>query len=184
MATNVYDPCPNPISGEMFRMISFNEDTCVMQWTVEPTGHVPFEHVHLNQDETFEVHHGELKVMIDGNEHIVKEGSSITVPKGIRHIAFNNAAEKLDCTLTYTPGLDYDAFMQCFMGLTNDGLLDKKGGIDIPKMGYFLVKMKARCMARPTAIPAPVFNIALRVFYIRGILSGWSKLYQKYTDKA
>ena len=71
--------------------------------------------------------------------------------------------------------------MECFMGLINDGDIDKKGGINIPKMGYFLTKMKAKCMTRPTEIPAPAFNIALKVFYIRGLLSGWNKLYKKYT---
>ena len=83
----------------------------------------------------------------------------------------------------YKPGLDHDTFMQCFIGLTNDGFIDKKGGINIPKMGYFLTRMKAKCMTRPREIPAPMFNIALKVFYLRGLLSGWSKLYKKYTDR-
>ena len=98
------------------------------------------------------------------------------MPKGARHIAYNNKTEILDCTVEYKPGLDHDKFMQCLVGLTNDGLLDKKGGVDIPRMGYLLIKMKAKSMARPTAIPSIIFNVALRVFYIRGILSGWGKL--------
>jgi hypothetical protein len=73
--------------------------------------------------------------------------------------------------------------MQCFIGLTNDGLIDKKGGISIPHMGYFLKKMKAKCMARPTSIPAPAFSMALFFFYLRGALSGWKKLYLKYTEE-
>lgn len=40
--------------------------------------------------------------------------------------------------------------------------------------------MKAKSMARPTAIPPFIFGIALRVFYLRGKLSGLSKLYNKY----
>ena len=181
MATNIYNNCTNPISGESFKTISFDTHAYVMQWTVQPKGYVPFEHIHLHQDETFHVNMGELKILIDGKEQIAKVGDSITVPKGAAHLASNNQDEILECIVAYKPGLDYDKFMQCFMGLINDNLLDKKGGIDIPRMGYFLTRMKTKSMTRPTEIPAPLFNIALKVFYLRGVLSGWSKLFNKYT---
>ncbi len=183
MAINIYEPCTNPISGETFKAISSDKNAYVMQWTLQPKGYVPFEHIHLHQEEVFHIKKGELKIVIDGTEHITKEGETIAVPKGSAHIASNNKEEVLDCIVEYKPGLDYDAFMQCLCGLTNDGLLDEKGSINIPRMGYFLVKMKTKSMARPTEIPAPLFNIALRVFYLRGVFSGWSALYKKYTGK-
>jgi mannose-6-phosphate isomerase-like protein (cupin superfamily) len=183
MATNIYDTCTNPISGEAFKTISFGPDAYVMQWTVQPKGYVPFEHIHLNQDEVFNIKSGEIKIVMNGKEHFANEGETLTVPKGVAHIAYNNKDAVLDCLVEYKPGLDHDIFMQCFTGLTNDGFIDKKGGISIPKMGYFLIRMKAKCMTRPTEIPAPIFSIALKVFYLRGLLSGWSKLYKKYTGK-
>ena len=181
MATNIYQPCTNPISGETFKAISFNQDAFTMQWTVQPKGYVPFEHIHFNQEEIFHIKKGEIKVVINGKEHIAKEGQSVSVPKGVAHIAYNNKEEVLDCVVEYKPGLDHETFMQCLCGLTDDGFIDKKGGVNIPKMGYFLIKMKAKCMTRPAEIPAPLFNIALRVFYLRGVLSGWGKLHKKYT---
>ena len=181
MATNIYDQCTNLISGEGFKTISFDSNAYVMQWTVQPNGYVPFEHMHLHQDEIFHVKKGELKILLGGKEHIAKVGDSMTVPKGTAHLASNNKDEILECVVEYKPGLDYDKFMQCLMGLTNDNLLDKKGGIDIPRMGYFLTRMKTKSMTRPTEIPAPLFNIALKVFYLRGVLSDWSKLFDKYT---
>ncbi|MEO8149464.1 MAG: cupin domain-containing protein [Bacteroidia bacterium] len=183
MATNIYDQCTNPISGESFKTISFDPVAYIMQWTVQAKGYVPFEHIHLNQDEVFHIKQGELKIVLNGKEQIGKAGDTITVPKGTAHIASNNKDEILNCIVEYRPGLDHDKFMQSLMGLTNDKYLDKKGGIDIPKMGYFLTKMKAKCMARPTEIPAPLFNIALKVFYVRGIISGWGKLFNKYTNE-
>jgi quercetin dioxygenase-like cupin family protein len=182
MATRIYDPCTNPISGESFQAISFDEKAYTMQWTVQAKGYVPFEHIHINQDEIFHVRQGELKILLNGVEYIGTAGESITVPKGVAHIASNNKNEMLDCVVEYRPGLDHDKFMQCLVGLTLDNYLDKKGGIDIPRMGYFLTKMKAKCMARPTEIPALLFNVALKVFYLRGVLSGWNKLFIKYTD--
>ena len=182
MSVNIFEANSNPISGESFQGISFTNEAFVMQWSVQPKGYVPFEHIHLNQDEIFLVKSGELKIRVDNKEHIVPAGESITVPKGIKHIAYNNKNEVLDCVVEYRPGLDHKKFMQCLMGLTKDNFLDKKGGVDIPRMGYCLMKMKAKSMARPTAIPSVMFNIALRFFYLRGILSGWSKLYNKYVD--
>jgi len=182
MTTNRHDSSVNPISGETFTTLSSNNNVFATEWTVLPNGHAPFEHIHVNQDEIFTVQSGELRVVIDGVEHLASVGESITVPKGIKHIAFNNSTtETLNCVLEYKPALDHLVFMRCFNGLTNDGFIDKKGGIDIPKMGYFMVKMKAKCLARPSNIPAPIFAIALRVFYIRGVLSGWDKLFKKYT---
>ena len=180
MAVNIFETSNNPITGESFRAISFTEEAFTMEWIVQPKGYVPFEHIHLKQDEIFHVKSGELRIRLDNKEYIAKAGETITVPKGIKHIAYNNKEELLNCLVEYKPGLDHNKFMQCFVGLTKDDFIDKKGGIHIPKMGYFLVKMRAKCMARPTAIPSLVFNAALRVFYIRGILSGWSKLYNKY----
>ena len=155
-----------------------------MQWTVQPNGYVPFAHIHLNQDEIFHIKTGEIRLQIGDKEYFAKAGESITVPKGTKHIAYNNKPEILNCIVEYKPGLDHDKFMQCLMGLTNDKLLDKKGGVDIPRMGFLLTKMKAKSIARPTAIPSMLFSIALKIFYIRGLLSGWNKLYTKYLDNA
>jgi hypothetical protein len=51
-------------------------------------------------------------------------------------------------------------------------------------MGYFLKRMNAQCMARPTSIPAPFFNLALHVCYLFGKLRGWHALYTKYTGQS
>src|SRR5688572_11172198 len=112
MATNIYELCTNPVSGETFRTISSNSNAFVMQWTVQPNGYVPFEHIHLNQDEIFHVEKGEIRIVINGKEEIAASGETITVPKGHAHIAYNNKNEILDCKVEYRPGLDHDTFMQ------------------------------------------------------------------------
>src|SRR3990170_7783264 len=106
MAVNLYDGFRNDISGESFRCLSFSKEALVLEWEVQPNGYVPFEHIHLNQDEIFYIKHGELKLIIDGKERIGRAGDTITVPRGKAHIAFNNQAEVLSCILEYKPGLD------------------------------------------------------------------------------
>ena len=104
MATPIYQLCSNPISGETFQAISFDKDAFVMQWTVQPKGYVPFEHIHLNQDEIFHVKNGGLRIVMDGREYIANPGETITVPKGVAHIACNDKEQVLDCTVEYKPG--------------------------------------------------------------------------------
>ena len=55
MAIDLYQPFTNPITRETFRCISSTEAAYTMEWTLYPGGYVPFEHVHVSQDETFHI---------------------------------------------------------------------------------------------------------------------------------
>lgn len=171
----------DPASKESFRGISLDENAYKMEWIVQPEGYVPLEHIHLKQDEIFEVQAGEIRLLMDGKEYLGKAGDTILVPKGKKHIAYNNTDAVLKCMVSYTPSLDILQFEQCFMGMIQDGHYDKNGKINIPMMGYFLEKMKCKAMTRPTEIPAFAFGIALKAFYLLGTVKGWKKYYTKYT---
>ncbi|HLA57470.1 MAG TPA: cupin domain-containing protein [Puia sp.] len=183
MSVNLYEGFSNPIAGETFRCLSSNDQSIVFEWLVAPGGYVPFEHVHLAQDEIFSVVSGELRIIIDGREHLAGAGETVIVPKGKRHIAFNNKPEPLLCTTEYRPGLETYPYFQCFGGLTMDGHLSENGSVSFAKMLYFLRKIKARCITRPTSIPAPLFRLATHLFYFIGVIAGWSALYWKYTSE-
>ena len=181
MAIDLYHGFTNTTTGETFRCISSKPHFFRFEWTVEPGGYVPLEHVHLNQDETFYVRRGEMRVRINAVDHIIGEGQDMTVPKGHRHIAYNNTSSMLQCDVEFRPGLDTYTFFQCFAGLTLDRDTSKNGTVNIPKMLYFTRKMKAKCLARPSSIPAPVFYLALNFFYLVGTIAGWKKKFEKYT---
>lgn len=181
MSVNLYDGFTNKVTGESFKCISFSEKAFTFEWIVEPGGYVPFEHVHLKQDEIFYIKEGEMKLVINGQEFIVGQGERITVLKGKRHIAYNNRNSRLHCIIDYTPGLDTYNVFQCFGGLTIDRDTTKNGTVNIPKMLYFTGKMKAKALVRPTKIPAPLFYLAKQFFYIIGTIIGWRKYFKKYT---
>ena len=178
---DLYEGFTNRISGESFRCLSNKEQAIAFEWTVQPNGYVPFEHTHLNQDEMFRVLRGELKVVIEGREVVGGPGDIITVRKGQRHIAFNNKPELLNCLVTFEPALDTYQFFQCFGGLTRDHDLDRKGGVNVPKMLYFTRRMNAKCLARPSSVPPFLFKIAIRFFYFVGTILGWEKDFLRYT---
>jgi mannose-6-phosphate isomerase-like protein (cupin superfamily) len=178
MAIDLYQGFTNNKTGESFQCISFDKNSFRFDWVVAPGGYVPFEHVHLKQDEIFHVNSGEMKIRIADKDHIIGEGQSFRVPKGTPHVAYNNKPSLLHCDVEYTPGLDSYYFFQCFGGLTLDKDTSRNGTVNIP---YFTRKMKAQCITRPTQIPAPFFYVALNFFFIVGTISGWRKQFEKYT---
>ena len=137
--------------------------------------------IHLHQDEVFRVRNGQLRIVIEQKEIIAGPGEVVRVSKGKSHIAYNNGADLLDCMVSFEPGLDTYEFFQCFGGLTVEGDMDKRGQINIPKMLYFTKRMKARCLARPSSLPAPFFNLAINACFLLGTLLGWEKDFLRYT---
>jgi mannose-6-phosphate isomerase-like protein (cupin superfamily) len=181
MPVDLFQPLTNPITKETFRTISANAEAYVFEWIVAPGGYVPFEHIHLVQDEIFRIEAGEVKLVIEGKEFIGKAGDVITVPKGKRHIAYNNKNETLKAIVEYRPGLDMHLLEQCYNGLLLDGEYDKKGSPPILKLGYFMKGMQA--VTRPTSVPASLFSVTVNLFYFAGVLLGWKKQYKKYTGR-
>ena len=182
MAIDIYKDSINPITGETFKGLSITPYAYTMQWTVQPGGYVPIEHLHCNQDEIFHVKKGQLKVLIEGKEYVAGPGEKIVVTKGKRHLAFNNDGTVLETQVEFRPALDQEKFMQCYTGLIKDGHIDENGAPRIPMLGYMLRKMKCQAMARPASIPAPMFKLTLNVFLLIGGMKGWGKLYKKYTQ--
>jgi quercetin dioxygenase-like cupin family protein len=182
MAIDLFQSFTNPVTKETFRCLSCSEEAYVMEWIVQPEGYVPFEHIHVSQAEIFRVKQGEIRVLIDRKQQIGTVGQTVTVPCGIRHIAYNNTQENLICIVEYKPGLEISRFFQCFGGLTIDGDVNGKYGINIPKMMYFMKKTDAQVLARPAFLPGPVFAALMNFSYLYGSLAGWEKLYKKYTE--
>ena len=154
-----------------------------MEWIVHPGGYVPFEHVHIRQDEIFHVKQGEMRATVNGEEKIGKTGDTLCVPRGARHIACNDRDEPLVCIVEYKPGLDHYTTMQCFAGLTLDGYIDKRGLVNIPRIMYLLKRNGAASLPRPSFVPELFFRWGMQVFYVYGTLMGWESLYERYTRK-
>jgi quercetin dioxygenase-like cupin family protein len=181
MAVDLYQPFTNPITGETFRCLSSSAEAYTTEWVVQPGGFVPFEHIHLSQDEIFHIKEGEIRAVINGREQIGVAGQTLSIPHGVRQTAYNNKPEVLRCVLEYRPGLDSYQIFQCFGGLTLDGDMDRHGIVNFAKMMYFMQKMKARAIARPSFVPGPLFDLFKQVFFLTGSLAGWDRLYRKYT---
>ena len=183
MAIDLYKPFTNPITKETFRCISSRPEAYTMEWVVHPGGYVPFEHVHVAQDEIFHVEKGEIRARVSGTQQFGKVGDTLRIPRGTRHIAFNDKDVPLVCIVEYRPGLDHYTTMQCFAGLTLDGAIDRRGLVSIPKIMYLLKKGNILSLPRPAFAPELLFHLGMNFFYAIGTMLGWESLYRKYTFK-
>jgi quercetin dioxygenase-like cupin family protein len=181
MAIDLYQPFTNPITRETFRCISSTEEAFTMEWTVHPGGYVPFEHVHVHQDEIFHIQQGEMRVKVKGVARIGRVGETLMIPCGTRHIAFNDQKEPLVCVVEYKPGLDHYKTMQCFAGLTLDCDYDKRGLVNVPKIMFMLKRAQALSLTRPAFAPEWLFHLGMDVFFSLGSIMKWETLYEKYT---
>ena len=152
-----------------------------MEWTVHPGGYVPFEHIHINQDEIFHIQRGEMRVKLKGIEQLGKAGETLIIPRGTPHIAFNDKEEPLICIVEYKPGLDHYKTMQCFAGLTLDCDYDKRGLVNVPKIMFMLKKVNALSLTLPAFAPEWLFLFGMKIFFAIGSVLEWESLYKKYT---
>lgn len=181
MAIDLYQPFTNPITRETFRCISSSKEAFVMEWTVHPGGYVPFEHVHIRQDEIFHIRSGKMRAKVKGIQRTAVAGETVVIPRGTPHIAFNDEAEPLVCIVTYKPGLDHYRTMQCFAGLTLDCAYDRRGLVSVPKIMFMLKKVNALSLTRPAFAPDWFFRLGMNVFFSIGSIMKWERLYEKYT---
>ena len=151
-----------------------------MEWTVHAGGYVPFEHVHVNQDEIFHVQRGEMRARVKGITQIGRVGDIVNIPRGTRHIAFNDKDEPLVCIVEYKPGLDHYKTMQCFAGLTLDCDYDKRGLVNFAKILFMLKKLNALSITRPAFAPDWLFQMGMNTFFVMGSIFKWETLYEKY----
>ena len=182
MAIDLYKAFTNPITRETFRCISSTEEAFTMEWTVHPGGYVPFEHVHVNQDEIFHIQQGEMRVKVKGVAQVGTAGEVLTIPHGTPHIAFNDKEEPLVCIVEYKPGLDHYKTMQCFAGLTIDCDYDKRGLVNIGKIMFMLRKVNALSLTRPAFAPDWLFQLGMHTFFMIGSVMKWETFWKKYTE--
>jgi hypothetical protein len=104
------------------------------------------------------------------------------VPRGTRHIAFNDKDEALVCIVEYRPGLDQYKTMQCFAGLTLDCDYDRRGLVNPAKVMFMLRRFNALSIIRPAFAPDWLFRLGMGMSFVLGSILQWDTFYKKYTE--
>ncbi|MDB5265213.1 MAG: uncharacterized protein JWN64_784 [Parcubacteria group bacterium] len=91
------------LTNEYFREVLYTDERLqLVVMTLQPNEDIG-EEVH-ELDQFIRVEEGEGKAVLNGEEHVIKDGSAIIVPKGTRHNIINTSSEnKLKLYTLYAP---------------------------------------------------------------------------------
>jgi hypothetical protein len=123
--------------------------------------------VHPLAEETFTVHQGALKVVIEGREHVAGPGQSVTVPRGARHFFANAHDGETRATVEFQPAQDFIRFFANFATTTerHPQWYSKQGDpkpllvavtLDVYRDHFYVAKLPIRLQKWLFALLAPL----------------------------
>jgi mannose-6-phosphate isomerase-like protein (cupin superfamily) len=100
------------LENENFRQVLYTGEHCqLVLMSLKPNEEIGME-THTDNDQFFRFESGEGKVLIDGNEYLVKDGDVIIVPSGAEHNVINTSGEKaLKMYTIYSPAHHADGIV-------------------------------------------------------------------------
>tara|TARA_Y100000310_G_C20134089_1_gene557187 strand:- start:76 stop:474 length:399 start_codon:yes stop_codon:yes gene_type:complete len=101
------------IDNKNFRKVLYtSKHSQLVLMSLKPKEDIGIE-VHPDNDQFFRVEKGQGKVVIDGNEYTVKDGSAIVVPAGAQHNVINTSnTEELKLYTIYSPAHHKDGVVR------------------------------------------------------------------------
>lgn len=101
------------LENENFRKVLYTGKHCqLVLMSLAPKEEIGLE-THTENDQFFRFESGEGKVIIDGNEYAVTDGSAIIVPSGAEHNVINvSETEKLKLYTIYSPAHHKDGIVR------------------------------------------------------------------------
>jgi mannose-6-phosphate isomerase-like protein (cupin superfamily) len=101
------------LENENFRKVLYTaKHSQLVLMSLRPNEEIGME-VHKDSDQFFRFEKGEGKVIIDGNEYLVSDGSAIVVPAGAEHNVINTSStEPLKLYTIYSPAHHKDGIVR------------------------------------------------------------------------
>jgi mannose-6-phosphate isomerase-like protein (cupin superfamily) len=112
------------LSGDRFRILESarqTDDGSLRGDYVAPPGAKVPEHVHLGQEESFEVVSGTLGVSVGGRELTLSPGQSAVGPPDVPHKWWNPGDEEVHFLVGLRPALHMETVFETWFGLAQDG---------------------------------------------------------------
>jgi len=103
----------NTLENKNFRKVLYtSKHSQLVLMSLKPKEEIGAE-VHPNNDQFFRFEKGTGKVVIDGNEYNVSDGSAIVVPAGAKHNVINTSeTEELKLYTIYSPAHHKDGIIR------------------------------------------------------------------------
>jgi len=174
MTTNIFRPLV--IGKETFHPQSFDTDSFVMNYKLEPGGMVP-PHAHLHMDEYFSIIKGEMRFNVNGKTLIKKAGEEMMVPKGMKHSIANAGNEQVEVTVRYMPCSDTHRFFEIVSTLDDERPATMK---TLMQALYIADRLKLQQFSHPQ--PMMVNNMITLILKAIGRLSNWDRLVRRFQN--
>ena len=172
----------NPNTGDQFEFLETSKDTngerMVLKQTIKTRGHLYPNHLHILQDENFEVLSGKLTIWLEGKTTTILPGEKITLPKNKAHNHFNNDDEPVTFIQTVFPALDFEYLLENIIGLTIDGKI-RNGNAGLVQSLVTLKYPDSKTFL--PGIPIAIQKIAMNLVGPVGRLFGYRAVYKKYS---
>lgn len=167
---------PMKFGKETFLPLSYDEQSFVMQWTLEKGGMVP-PHTHEYMDETFLITEGEVTFKVGSEKFVRGKGDSLTVPKGVTHSISNKSGAPIGITVTYSPCSDTHRMFAIIQSLNQE-----KPGSMMNMIKYFY--LAPRLGLKPFSSPQPkaIGSIINGITSLAGALWGWKKYINRFKN--
>jgi mannose-6-phosphate isomerase-like protein (cupin superfamily) len=132
--------------------------------------HKPPVHLHPHQDESFEVHAGELTVKLAGATRVLRAGDTLDVPRGTKHSMWASGGETTRATWQVRPALRTEDFFAAVAAMRAAGKTSKHGGmIDPPAAGLIFQAFPDEFrLALPAILRRPAVGLLALVGKLRG----------------
>ena len=169
-------------SGDSFEFLETGESTngeqVKLKISLKSQGRTVDDHIHLAQDETFEIISGRLTYLLNGEKHYLNAGEKIVLPKNKAHNHYNTDADPVVYYQTISPAYDIDYFIENLFGLINDGKL-KKGNLSF--LQAMVTGKYLDSPSRLASIPRGPQNFLINILGPIARLFGYRAIYKKYT---
>lgn len=121
----------NARTGQRMRFVRTAKDTngalLELDCFSPPNGAREPEHIHPQQENSFEVHGGTLVVSINGKEQTAVFGDRIVIPPGVPHRFWAVGDEEAHYFQAFRPALQTEAFFELFFRLARENKLNEQG---------------------------------------------------------
>lgn len=158
------DTIDNPVTGERITWVRTSSETqgatAVMDLELSPTAFLNSEHIHLHQEEKFEILDGRIRLRCDGQESVCGAGEIVVVPAGSPHTWAPQDGKGALLRLTFTPGAEIEEMFDEFFRCAREGRTNSKGMIKSPFVSARLALTHDLYLAQ---LPVPLQRALCRV---------------------
>jgi mannose-6-phosphate isomerase-like protein (cupin superfamily) len=167
------DVIENPCTGERIVFLRTAADTggelLLMEYAGRPGLHGPPAHIHVEQQERFEVMEGAGGFRVAGQERILRADESAVVPPGAGHTFWNAGDRELRMRIELRPALDMETLFETNFRLGREGKTNERGRGGLLQDALLAHEYGVFLAFPPVPLQRPVIRLMASVARWRGL---------------